>query len=310
MTTSQTRVATPTSHARRSDRRHPEPRAAPGASFGALVGTALEWYDFFIYGTAAALVFNDAVLPAGRPGASARWPRSPPSASGSSFRPLGGFLFGHLGDRIGRRATLILTTLVMGISTGLIGLLPTYETIGVCGAGPAGAAAHAARASAPAPSSAARPRCSPSTRPRERRGYYTSFAQTGVQIGLRARHGVVPAGRRCCPRRICSSWGWRMPFLAQLRAHRRRAVRAAAGRGVAGVPAMAAAADRWSRCRSLEALRALPAQLPHRHRRARRATPPSIYLFATFSVTYVTDDARTSRAATVLDRRDRVRAAW
>ncbi len=98
--------------------------------FGALVGTALEWYDFFIYGTAAALVFGRLFFPgfselAGTLAAFATF--------GVAFlvRPLGGFIFGHMGDRIGRRETLIVTTLLMGISTGLIGLLPTYETIGV-----------------------------------------------------------------------------------------------------------------------------------------------------------------------------------
>ena len=84
---------------------------------GALVGTALEWYDFFIYGTAAALVFNQLFFPTVRPG------RGHAAAFatfgvGFVFRPLGGILFGHLGDRIGRRATLIVTTLVMGVSTG------------------------------------------------------------------------------------------------------------------------------------------------------------------------------------------------
>jgi MHS family shikimate/dehydroshikimate transporter-like MFS transporter len=98
--------------------------------FGALVGTALEWYDFFIYGTAAALVFGQLFFPEAAP---ATGTLIAFATFGVAFlvRPIGGFIFGNMGDRIGRRETLIVTTLLMGISTGLIGLLPTFETIGV-----------------------------------------------------------------------------------------------------------------------------------------------------------------------------------
>ena len=98
---------------------------------GSVVGTALEWYDFFIYGTAAALVFGDlffndkAGTGVGTLAAFATF------GVGFVVRPLGGILFGSMGDRIGRRETLIVTTLLMGISTGIIGLLPTYATIGI-----------------------------------------------------------------------------------------------------------------------------------------------------------------------------------
>ena len=97
---------------------------------GALVGTALEWYDFFIYGTAAALVFGQLFFPGTEPAVGTLLAFA---TFGVAFvvRPLGGFIFGHMGDKIGRRETLIVTTLLMGISTGLIGLLPTYGTIGI-----------------------------------------------------------------------------------------------------------------------------------------------------------------------------------
>jgi hypothetical protein len=105
----------------------PELRRVVAAS---VVGTALEWYDFFIYGFAVTLVFNELFFVTGDP-ATGTIVGFATFGVGFAVRPFGGFLFGHLGDRIGRRATLIITTLVMGISTGLIGLLPTYDSIGI-----------------------------------------------------------------------------------------------------------------------------------------------------------------------------------
>ncbi|MCA3749609.1 MAG: MHS family MFS transporter [Rubrobacter sp.] len=178
--------------------------------FGALVGTALEWYDFFIYGTAAALVFGRLFFPgfselAGTLAAFATF--------GVAFlvRPLGGFIFGHMGDRIGRRETLIVTTLLMGISTGLIGLLPTYETIGVwapvlltllrvCQG--LGAGAEFGGASTLLAEHA----------PRGRRGFYCSFSQMGVQVGL-VCGTLVFLLVGLLPDEQLFSWGWRVPFL-------------------------------------------------------------------------------------------------
>ncbi len=105
----------------------PELRRVVAAS---VVGTALEWYDFFIYGFAVTLVFNELFFVTGDPATGAIVGFAT-FGVGFAVRPLGGFIFGHLGDRIGRRATLVLTTLVMGVSTGLIGLLPTYASIGI-----------------------------------------------------------------------------------------------------------------------------------------------------------------------------------
>jgi MFS transporter, MHS family, shikimate and dehydroshikimate transport protein len=148
---------------------------------GALVGTALEWYDFFIYGTAAALVFNNLFFSDAEP-ATGTLLAFATFGVGFLVRPLGGVLFGHLGDKIGRRETLVITTLVMGIATGLIGLLPTYAAIGVwapviltllrvclgLGAGAEfGGASTLLVEHAPA----------------ARRGFFGSFAQTGVQVG-------------------------------------------------------------------------------------------------------------------------------
>ena len=100
------------------------------ATLGAFVGTAIEWYDFYIFGTAAALVFSKVFYPQAADGAALM-------ASFATFwvgflaRPLGGIIFGHFGDRIGRKNTLIITLMLMGIATALIGVLPGYASIGI-----------------------------------------------------------------------------------------------------------------------------------------------------------------------------------
>jgi MHS family shikimate/dehydroshikimate transporter-like MFS transporter len=187
------------------------PRELRRVVFGALVGTALEWYDFFIYGTAAALVFGQLFFPQFDP-AVGTLTAFATFAVAFLFRPLGGILFGHLGDRIGRRATLIVTTLVMGLSTGIIGLLPTYESIGLwapallvlmrvlqglgAGAEFGGASTLLAEHAPPA-----------------RRGYYCSYAQLGVQVGLvLATVSFLLVG--LLPDEQLYSWGWRVPFVA------------------------------------------------------------------------------------------------
>jgi len=99
-------------------------------AFASLIGTTIEWYDFFIYGTASALVFNKLFFPNFDPlaGTMAAF-----AAFGVAFiaRPVGGIVFGHFGDRIGRKATLVTSLLIMGLATTTIGLLPGYQTIGV-----------------------------------------------------------------------------------------------------------------------------------------------------------------------------------
>src|SRR5918994_2953608 len=94
------------------------------------IGTTIEWYDFFIYTTAAALVFPQLFFPSFGPlaGTLASFATY---AVGFLARPLGGVIFGHYGDKIGRKAMLVTTLLIMGIATFVVGLLPTYETIGI-----------------------------------------------------------------------------------------------------------------------------------------------------------------------------------
>ena len=101
-------------------------RQVLGASF---IGTTIEWYDFFIYGTAATLVFGKLFFPTGDPLISTLSALGT-FAVGIAVRPLGGIIFGHYGDRLGRKSMLVLTLTMMGAATFLIGLLPTFESIG------------------------------------------------------------------------------------------------------------------------------------------------------------------------------------
>jgi len=191
-----------------------DPRTTPEelrrAVVGSVVGTALEWYDFFIYGTAAALVFGKLFFAEGDP-ATGTLLAFATFGVGFVFRPIGGILFGHIGDRIGRRATLVLTTAIMGLSTGMIGLLPTYESIGIWAAvllvalrvvQGLGAGAEFGGASTLLAEHA----------PRRRRGFFTSFAQTGVQIGLLTGTLVFLLVGTLDDEALYS-WGWRVPFL-------------------------------------------------------------------------------------------------
>src|SRR5690606_12204873 len=100
------------------------------AALGSFIGTTIEWYDFFIYGIASALIFSKIFFPSYDPVVGTLLSFA---TFGVAFvaRPLGGVLFGHFGDRLGRKPTLVITLVMMGTSTGLIGLLPTYDSIGV-----------------------------------------------------------------------------------------------------------------------------------------------------------------------------------
>lgn len=100
-------------------------------AWGAFLGTTLEWYDYYLYGTASALVFNMLFFGEGLPAAVATLYSFATFAVGFIVRPLGGLLFGHLGDRVGRRAALLASVVIMGVATFAIGALPTYAAIGV-----------------------------------------------------------------------------------------------------------------------------------------------------------------------------------
>jgi metabolite-proton symporter len=183
------------------------------ALFAGTVGTSIEWYDFFLYGTAAALVFPELFFPKSShyAGALASFAIY---AVGFAARPVGAAIFGHWGDRIGRKATLISTLLLMGIASALIGVMPTYGSIGLWaptvlvvlrllqGIGVGGEWGGSVTLSM----EWGNPR---------RRGLVGSLPQTGVPIGLMLSTGAVTLTSHLTGDGF-ETWGWRIPFLASV----------------------------------------------------------------------------------------------
>jgi len=182
-------------------------------ALASMVGTSIEWYDFFVFGTASALVFGRLFFPtfsdlAGTLAAFASF------AVGFVARPVGGLVFGHFGDRIGRKTTLILTLTMMGVATFLMGLMPTYATIGVwapilmvalrfvqglaVGGEWGGAVLMATEHSGG-----------------ERRGFFGSFAQMGSAVGGLMSTGMFLLMQQL-PEADFVAWGWRVPFLVSI----------------------------------------------------------------------------------------------
>ena len=181
--------------------------------FASCLGTIIEWYDFLIYATAAALIFNKAFFPTFDPLAGTLAALGS-YAVGFLARPLGGALFGHFGDRLGRKSMLVLTLFIMGLSTFCIGLLPTYASIGVFApillillrviqgiglGGEWGGASLMVLEHAPA----------------DRRGFYTSFVQIGFPVGL-VLASMVFALVTKLPDADFAAYGWRIPFLVSI----------------------------------------------------------------------------------------------
>jgi MFS family permease len=176
------------------------------------VGTTVEWYDFFLYNAAAALVFPRAFFPGSDPYIATLLSFSTLFA-GFAARPLGAAIFGHFGDRIGRKALLVTTMMMMGIATTLVGLVPSYDSIGISGAviltilralqGIAvggewsGSVLMAGEWSDP-----------------KRRGFTTSFAQMGAPLGLIIANGSLSFMTWLLDEQAFLAWGWRIPFLA------------------------------------------------------------------------------------------------
>jgi MFS family permease len=179
------------------------------AALAAWIGSALEYYDFFIYGTAAALVFGKIFFPSSAPAAGTLLALST-FGVGYVTRPLGAILLGHLGDRFGRKRVLVLTLLLMGLCTVLVGCLPSYHSIGV--AAPVllvalrllqGLSAGGEQASANS--------MSLEHAPENRRAYYTSYTLSGTQAGqIIATAVFLPVA--ALPQADLLSWGWRVPF--------------------------------------------------------------------------------------------------
>ncbi|QHN48650.1 MFS transporter [Geobacillus stearothermophilus] len=175
-----------------------------------LVGSSIEWFDYFLYGTVAALVFNQLFFPSEDPTVGLLL--SYASFALSFFiRPLGGIVFSHIGDKIGRKKTLVMTLSLMGIATAGMGLLPTYETIGIWapvllillrliqGIGLGGEWGGALLLAV-------------EYAPKEKRGLFGSIPQMGVTIGLLLGTFVM-SFMTLMPDETFMSWGWRIPFL-------------------------------------------------------------------------------------------------
>jgi metabolite-proton symporter len=180
--------------------------------FASLIGTTIEFFDFYIYATAAVLVFPRLFFPKGDP-ATAMLQSLATFALAFFARPIGSALFGHFGDRIGRKATLVTALLTMGISTVCIGLLPTYASIGVAAAGLLalcrlgqglglggewGGAVLLATENAPP----------------GRQAWYGSFPQLGAPLGFLCSTGVFLLMTNTLTDPQLLNWGWRIPFLA------------------------------------------------------------------------------------------------
>ena len=177
-----------------------------------LAGTSIEWYDFFLYGAAGALVFPTAFF-GEIPESTALILSLLTFEAGFIARPIGGIIFGHYGDKVGRKKTLVAALMLMGIASTLIGLLPTYAMIGVTApillttlrfaqglaiGGQWGGAMLLVTESAPS----------------NKRGYYGAFAQAGAPIGVILANLAFIATSALLPDEAFMSWGWRIPFLA------------------------------------------------------------------------------------------------
>src|SRR3954462_12169515 len=189
-----------------------KPNSPAHILFASLIGTAIEFFDFYIYATAAVLVFPHLFFPASDPTSATL--QSLATFSIAFFaRPLGSALFGHFGDRVGRKATLVAALLTMGVSTVTIGLLPGYDRIGVAAplllalcrfgqglglGGEWGGAVLLAIENAPP----------------EKRAWYGMFPQLGAPIGFLCSTGIFLLLTRYLSEPAFFAWGWRLPFLA------------------------------------------------------------------------------------------------
>ena len=188
---------------------HPPVRAPKKAAFASWIGSAVEYYDFFIYGTAAALIFPKIFFASGNPQLAA-------IAAFATFgvayiaRPFGAVALGHVGDRFGRRKVLIFTLLVMGISTFSIGLLPSYGQVGIM-APILLVLARLLQGVSAAGEQAGANSMTLEHAPPDQRAFYTSFTLSGTQAGLiLATFVFLPISQ--LPEDALLSWGWRIPF--------------------------------------------------------------------------------------------------
>ncbi|WP_237536323.1 MFS transporter [Streptomyces sp. SID5785] len=189
----------------------PAPESLRRVAVASFIGTAIEFYDFYVYGTAAALVLNDAFFP-NLSSLNATLASFSTYAVAFAARPIGSLVFGHFGDRIGRKSVLVASLLLMGLSTACVGLLPGYSTLGVWaplllvllrflqGVGLGGEWGGAALLAV-------------EHAPRGRRGLFAAFPQLGPSVGFFAATGIFWVLSETLSDDAFRSWGWRVPFL-------------------------------------------------------------------------------------------------
>jgi len=190
-----------------------DPTSLRRVAMTALAGASIEWYDFFLYGTAAALIFPTAFFPADMPPLVAQIASLSTFAIGFVARPVGGIIFGHFGDRIGRKRTLVIALMMMGIASTLIGFLPSYGVMGVAApialillrftqglaiGGQWGGATLLVTENAPP----------------DRRGFYGAFSQAGAPVGMILANLAFLGVSTFLPDDDFKAWGWRLPFIA------------------------------------------------------------------------------------------------
>ncbi len=258
-----------------------------------LIGTTIEWYDFFLYGTAAALIFNKLFFPSFDP-LTGTLLAFTTYALGFVARPIGGIVFGHFGDRIGRKRLLMLSLILMGAATALIGLLPTYGSIGVAapvllvllrlvqgfavGGEWGGAVLLVAEHG-----------------DRERRGFWASWPQAGVPAGNLLAAGVLAILAGTLSEADFLAWGWRIPFLLSI-------ILVAIGwwirNRVAESPAFRAAlaaAETPPKVPALDVFRERPRALLT-GAGLRLGENVSYYIITTFSITWMTEVAKLTKS--------------